>query len=660
VIYHIPNRFRDGYGPNLERYQEYVAAGVKLVITVDNGVSGFEQIEYLNSNKVDVILTDHHEMPAVLPEAYAIIHTHNSPDYPDKTLAGVGVAFKLAWALLGEMPVEFLDLLTIGTIADMVELTDENRLFVKYGLDYLKNTERVGLQKLYEVAGINMGKFDGTTVGFQIAPRINSIGRLCGDEREAHLKDVDPKFAVELMMTDDEAWAKDRAEFVNQLNTDRKALVDKAVVEAEELTNPNEPIIVVAKEGWHEGICGLVASSLMNKYVKPAIVLSIGDGFAKGSARSIEGLNLYEALTANKEVFEGYGFGGHAAAAGMSLAVDRIDELRAGLINYIKENEIDLSRGIPKEVLALKIEDITVDLIESFDVLKPFGMGNPEFDVLVENVGVTNAKTLKDKHLKFAAFDQPTNKAKLLDCIAWSSAEYLSEFSTGFDQSIVGSLQINEWNNHKNPQLIISDFAINGNQVFDYRGKARLSDFLKLNLVNALYLSESGKFAKHLPSGAIVYTDDLTGDFSELVIWDIPHDLKKVGEIIHKFDIDRIYLVCLNDEIYLTGMPSREQLNKVYKFLAEYKKIPKTAKRINDFARYLRINPRIVTNILEILRELGAVEFTDEEIKFVGAPTSGDFAQTEAFRSREAFMKNEELLAYAPMDEVKEVLKDGF
>ena len=307
---YLPNRFTDGYGPNASVYKYFIDnQGISLFITVDNGVAGLEAIELAQSMGVDVIVTDHHSMPEILPDAYAIVHPeHPEADYPFKHLAGCGVAFKLATALLEEVQVELLDLVAIGTIADMVSLTGENRILVKYGLSVLKNTQRIGLQELFKIAGIQSDELNEETVGFQIAPRLNALGRL-----------DDPNPAIELLTGFDEEEARDIALMINQKNDERKEMVQHIYDEAKFMIDPKKPVQVLAGKGWNPGVLGIVAGRLLEELHQPIIVLNIENGLAKGSARSIEAVDIFEALDPHRELF--VAFGGHAGAAGMTLDV---------------------------------------------------------------------------------------------------------------------------------------------------------------------------------------------------------------------------------------------------------------------------------------------------------------------------------------------------
>lgn len=317
VQYVLPNRFIHGYGPNKELFAEKINEGVKLIVTVDNGVAGNEAIEFANSQGVDVIVTDHHEMPPVLPDAYCIIHPrHPEGSYPFGELAGAGVAFKLATALLEEVPLEMLDLVTIGTVADLVSMTGENRNLVKLGLQAIKQTQRLGLLELLKVSSVDLQKVDETSIGFSLGPRLNAIGRL-----------GDPNPAVELMTTFDDEVAQNLAEKLNKINEDRKTIVQETTAEAIALVNPGDAVHLIAKEGWNPGVLGIVAGNILKQTGCPTIVLSIDEnGVAKGSGRSIDALDLFSMLNTMRSEFTH--FGGHAAAVGLTMPSENIDTLR--------------------------------------------------------------------------------------------------------------------------------------------------------------------------------------------------------------------------------------------------------------------------------------------------------------------------------------------
>ena len=313
---YLPNRFTDGYGPNQSVYKYFIEQqAISLIVTVDNGVAGHEAIVYAQEMGIDVIVTDHHSLPDQLPDAYAIIHPeHPSGDYPFKHLAGCGVAFKLATALLERVQPEWLDLVAIGTIADMVPLTDENRVMVQYGLSLLRQSERLGLQEMMKLAGLEPGQLSEETVGFQLAPRLNALGRL-----------DDPNPAIELLTGFDEEEVAEIAAMTDEKNTERKEVVQAIYEEAKSMVKPDRPVQVLAAPGWNPGVLGIVAGRLLEELKQLVIVLSIQDGLAKGSARSIETVDIFQALNENKNLF--LAFGGHSGAAGMTLKVENLDPL---------------------------------------------------------------------------------------------------------------------------------------------------------------------------------------------------------------------------------------------------------------------------------------------------------------------------------------------
>src|SRR5699024_4997746 len=265
--FYIPNRFSEGYGPNENAFRKAHEAGVGLIITVDNGIAGVHEAEVCKELGIDLIITDHHEIQETLPDAFAIIHPKCAPDYTFKELAGVGVAFKLSEYLLGYFPKQYLDLVAVGTIADLVSLTDENRILVHYGLRALTHTNRPGFIALKEITKIE-GQVTEEDVGFLIGPRLNAVGRL-------QAADV----AVDLLKADDVYEAKEIAEEIQELNAKRQKIVSNITKEAEQIVREMHPdslpgVLVVSKEGWNEGVLGIVASKLVRTFDRPAIVMA--------------------------------------------------------------------------------------------------------------------------------------------------------------------------------------------------------------------------------------------------------------------------------------------------------------------------------------------------------------------------------------------------
>ncbi|MEC1198636.1 single-stranded-DNA-specific exonuclease RecJ, partial [Bacillus paralicheniformis] len=430
--FYIPDRFKEGYGPNEAAFRGIKESGYSLIITVDTGIAAVHEAEVAKELGVDLIITDHHEPGPVLPDAYAIIHPKQPGcGYPFKELAGVGVAFKLAHALNGELPEDLLDLCAIGTIADLVPLHDENRQIAKRGMEQFRKTKRPGLKALTKIAGAEIHSADEETIGFQIAPRLNAVGRI---------EQADP--AVYLLNTEDETEAEELAEDINALNKERQKIVNQMTEEAVQMIEEeglDQPVIVAARPGWNPGVVGIVASKLVERYYRPAIVLGIDEekGIAKGSARSIKGFDLFQNLSECRDILPH--FGGHPMAAGMTLNLEDVSALRER-INRQAEAVLTEEDFIPVQDVDLccRLEDITVDSIAEMNMLAPFGTGNPKPFVLVSDVKIDDSRKIgaNKNHLKLVLADGE-NK---LDCIGFYKGAIEDGIVPGAKISIVGEL----------------------------------------------------------------------------------------------------------------------------------------------------------------------------------------------------------------------------
>ena len=374
VSYHIPVRNRDGYGLNIQTIDFLSSNGIELIITVDNGVTAVEEIKYAKELGIDTLVTDHHKLPAVLPEAVAIVDLQREGDGKFKELAGVGVVFKLIMALEGEdLDLEFLfenyaDLVLIGTIADIVPLVDENRLFSKIGLSYINKTDKIGIISLLKTAGLLKSTLNSTDIAFGLVPRINAAGRLSTTEK-----------VVELLTTDDEARALEIAQMLENENIQRKNLEQKALMQIEALLKKEperlcEDLLIVNGEDWHPGVIGIVASKLLEKYGKPTIVITKTGNIARGSARSIEGFSIYDAINSCSEYL--LKFGGHTMAAGFDIKTEDIARLKEDIKAFTRAHPVpfyslDITCKLNPEMLSL-------ELVKQIDILEPFGKDNPK------------------------------------------------------------------------------------------------------------------------------------------------------------------------------------------------------------------------------------------------------------------------------------------
>lgn len=564
VDYYIPDRFKDGYGPNKDAYERLIANGTELIVTVDNGVSGHEAITLANEKGVDVLVTDHHELPQTLPDAYAVVHPrHPKGKYPFCDLSGAGVAFKVATALLDEIPQDLLDLATIGTVADLVSLTDENRALVKFGLTALENTLRPGLLALYEVAGVDQRAITSETIGFSLGPRLNAIGRM------QHAQS-----GVELLTTLDDELATDLAKEAQSLNIQRQNIVEEITKQALHKLEqePKHLVNVVAGSDWHEGVLGIVASRLVEKTGRPTLVLDISDeGIAKGSGRSIEDFHLFNALDGHRELMTS--FGGHHMACGLALEVSNLSQLQAILDEEAKAQELDLTKKPVLKVSAkLKASEVTLDLIASLDKLAPFGTDNevPLFEIIDYQVVQAKALGKTNDHLRL---DLSTGKTQLA-ALAFGVGDKLPELLTQPKSlKFVASVDKNEWRGNVSPQLLIKDLAQavkpKPQVIIERSERLQKEQFLRPALYGFFNANLAQRFADHLPAGSkcVVFDQNLsqlTAD--EIVLVDLPQNLAQLEFVLSKLDCAKVRVI-LYTKAKSAPLPERTALTKVYKFI---------------------------------------------------------------------------------------------
>lgn len=373
VCYYIPHREREGYGLNVAAIDELARLGVGLIVTVDNGVSAIDEVAHANAIGIQVVVTDHHKPRERLPEAAAVVNPHRSDcGYPFKGLAGVGVAFKLLCALEGErghgLLEQYADLLAIGTVADVVPLVEENRCFVRRGLELLRDSERPGLRALMAVTGFDATAPTAESIAFGLAPRINAAGRI--DTAE---------LAAMLLLTESEREAAELAQQLEALNLKRREL-EKAVMEDIAAQLDRDPsmalrrVMVAAGEGWHPGVVGIVCARMVERFERPAVLIAVEGGEAKGSGRSVEGFSLIDAVQAGAEALTRYG--GHPMAAGFSLERGRVGTFGDLLEQYAASSAPDMPFLRLRVDCAVAPSELSVERVRGLACLEPFGAGN--------------------------------------------------------------------------------------------------------------------------------------------------------------------------------------------------------------------------------------------------------------------------------------------
>ncbi|MDA9470357.1 single-stranded-DNA-specific exonuclease RecJ [Enterococcus sp. 5H] len=652
VEYFLPNRFIHGYGPNLAVFKEQIENGVQLIVTVDNGVAGHEAIDFAAKQGIDVIVTDHHELPPELPNAFAIIHPkHPKGQYPFGDLAGVGVAFKVATALLGELPVEFLDLVAIGTIADLVSLTDENRILVKMGLEMIQTGERIGLDMLIHLAELKKESVSEENIAFTIGPRLNALGRL---------GDASP--GVELMTTFDEEEAEKIAKYINTQNDERKEIVATITKEAFDLINTSDSVHIIAKQGWHEGVLGIVAGRIMQDTGKPTIILTIDENneLAKGSGRSVSALNLFEALSEIREDFTH--FGGHHMAAGMTLPVENIEKIKLHLVDYLEKNQIDLSQGQELQIdESLSVSEATLPFIQQLKILAPFGTDNPVPNFLFEDVTVEQCRQIgADKsHLKFQLAQAGAN----LDAIAFQMGSQADELGQG-TTSVCGQLSINEWNGNKKPQLMVNDFSVEGVQLFDLRGKnARQKEIPTSNTLYIYFNPDSLKLIEDQSDNKLLFKDVIEAvsmiearKVQQVVFVDCPEEIDVLREITQQGKLERIYMMGISqEEAYLNGAGTREQFAQLYKFVRQQEQVDVRYK-LNAVAQHLKIQEKLLIFMIQVFFDLGFVTIENGILRKVESPENHPLTTSKIYQARLKRIKTEEFLLYSDRETLQQWL----
>ena len=447
---YIPNRLDEGYGLNKIAVEKIAQEGYTLMITVDCGISAIEEVKYANELGIETLITDHHEPGEELPKALAVVDAKRKDNtYQCRNLAGVGVVFKLIQAISIRLGLEekeylkYLDIVCIGTISDIVPLTDENRVIVKLGLKLVQQTKNLGLRSILQATGYN--KIDSIAISFGVAPRINACGRM-GHQEEA----------LNLFLSKDVNEVNELTQKLNAYNKERQEIEKNIFADAVEQINTNnlqeKNTIVLMGKNWHHGVIGIVSSKITEMYFKPSILLCEEGDIGKGSGRSIPGFDLYEALTKCQKSVDR--FGGHAMAIGITIKKDKLEELKNEFEEIAQENHIEEIVPILKIDSQINLDEINKEMVESLKELEPFGEENKTPLFLFKNLKIDSIRALTDgKHLKLTVKE---NK-NIVNAIGFNIGELANEYKIGDKVDIVGNLEINSFNGVDNIQINIKD-----------------------------------------------------------------------------------------------------------------------------------------------------------------------------------------------------------
>lgn len=561
VIYYVPIRGKENHGVHIESLTRIIDNGAKLILTCDTGITAHEAIDFANAHGVDVIITDHHDLGETLPNAKAIINPKMlSENHPLKTLAGVGVAYKLAEALITNYQLHFtqspissldlLDLVALGLIADVALLKDETRALAKKGIEQLQKTTRIGLRTIAELSNTNLETANEETIGFTFAPRLNALGRL---------GDANP--AVELLTTNNQARARVLAAQIEGLNAQRRLLTSQVYQSAEAQLKENpklldEPAIVLSHPNWAGGVVGIVANKLVERYRKPAILLNESeDGILRGSARSIEGLHITDAIATQKNIL--LGFGGHPMAAGLSLKKDNLIQFRKGLGKALEKQLGDIVYEEPTLQIDfwLALSDLNIDLADALELLAPYGAGNPELTLATRNV-ILKSKTEIGKtkeHLRINIEDEHGNTQSIL---YWGGAGAdLPENGSKID--IAYSLRASSYRGQRQVNLQFQDFRIVEEAVIESREpRLEIKDF-RLKAFDLQPSTLTWAEGADKPKGKSRFELTPADEFAIYTVPPSPAELRKALDIVKP------------KTIYVFGvLPSEEKPNEFLNRLA--------------------------------------------------------------------------------------------
>ena len=644
VSSYIPNRFEEGYGPNKEAFTKIIDSGITLIITVDNGIAGVEEVDLANELGCDVIVTDHHKIQDTIPNAYAIIHPeHPEGNYPFKKLAGVGVAFKLAHALLEIFPDFLLDLVAIGTIADMVSITDENRIFVKQGLELINEDPRIGLKMLLELSGIDT-KIDEQTVGFYIAPKLNSIGRMDS-----------AKLGLTFLMAEEPVTARALAEQIEQYNIQRKQVTEdivKDVISKIENSEKKQKNVIMVSGEYHEGVLGIVASNIVEKYQKPVFIMNEKEGVLKGSARSIFDFNIYVAMNKISDLF--LAFGGHTLAAGFSFEKSNFEKIEEFLDNEFEEfkqnNDLKANKNID---IVTSLEDISYQFLNSLDALKPYGMDFEKPTVLIENAMVLNKAYFgsEKQYLRLTIADEVGN----LDCITFKDSVTFDKVEKNDIIDLVCNIDKNNFNGRTKLQAHIIDIHIKEFLFEDLR-------FINYDIanidINCLKLS---KYKDDKDNNFYQYKDLdslIDEEFEYIYLLDIPTSKEYLYKIIN-LKPKKVFLICeekqVLSDVYLID---KNRLIKLFNLiLSTNNKQINVAQQLDKLLAVLKTNVDSLKIMIQIFKELELINFVNNTIILNPDYKTVDLKKSSSFISMENIFEVENLLLKESITNINKILE---
>ncbi|TSO26445.1 single-stranded-DNA-specific exonuclease RecJ [Lactobacillus sp. LL6] len=605
VHYFIPDRFKDGYGPNLDRYKDIVADGTQLIITVDNGITGVEEVKYAQANGVDTIITDHHTFQEEQPAAYAIVHcNYPGQKYPFDDYCGAGVAYTICRELMQDTMPELLDLAMIGTIGDMVKVSGEGHIIVKRGLEILNQTDRPGLRALINNAGLTLGTINEQDVGFNIAPRLNAVGRL-----------GNANLAVQLLLADDDIEAQKIANEIEKLNNQRKELTTEVFQDCLKQFKENswqkKNTLVIYNPNYHEGVLGLVANKLVEKLHKPTIVLTKSNtGEIKGSGRSKKGFNLFNALEPLKGNILNQ-FGGHDFACGLALDEENIVKLRNKFeASFYSSDNLEMK----DYDFELPMDNLTTQLLTDINQIGPFGTDNPTPIFSISNFKISGFTKMgkEQEHVKFNA-EKDNGK---LTVIGFGKG-FLNNNLLPFITKVFVRLSINTFRGKSSLQGIIEGIDFSApklavkNSVIDLRNEKYVMGFADRYL---LFDKKNLPIVQNqlgIEKEKISLVQDYQENNETVVLLDTPRSQTELNLALNQ-NYQQLYLRFLLDQLPVESLPNKSYFGQVLKYIYQHPTL--TPDDYQAVAPYLGLDYDSILFILRVFFELGFVKLDNGKL----------------------------------------------
>lgn len=669
--YYIPNRLKEGYGLNKESLENIKINKVNLIITVDCGITAVDEIDYLNQKDIDVIITDHHKLGEKLPNAYAIIDPQRGENDYYKVLAGVGVLFKLLQAVDEKLELNciqnHLDLVTLGTVADIVPLINDNRIMVKHGLEKIKSTHKLGLEKLINKLKLNREDINPGRIGYIIAPPINAIGRM-----------ENPAEGVQLLTTTSEEEADEISGKLIKINRDRQNKEEEIYKDALNMINPkdinNQNPIILASKQWHRGVIGIVASRLVEKYYLPVILIALDkEGKGHGSARSISGLDITEGLEFSNEYLESYG--GHSMAAGLTINEKSLDKFKEKFKTFLN-NKLAPKDFIPGLRLdsIIEVDEITSTFHKKLELLKPFGLGNPRPKFLLSNIKLKNHYTVgsNDKHLKIELSNG-------ISGICFNMGDLnLNLKNQKLDLAV--KIFLNNWRGRNEVEVRVEDINIRSDHsyfpitftkndyiFYDKRKIDNKKKYIK-GLKNyqkeiAVYINSEKKIKqlkKYLvknnieviindfkkfeeKDGSVLLFNKSTGKNIDksphLVLYSVPFSIAQLYSFLNYFDKENqpTHLIFNNDDLLLNeklinqNLPDEVTIKQIYSKLKQlsHNKVIYKKDIFDKIKEHFALNKNMFNKVTKILSELKIITEVEEKLKI----DNKDFSELDLSKS---------------------------